>query len=707
MTLGSGPQLLIASQPAVSATVAGAADVLVNNNNGSTGTGQFTQSETSIVAFGNNIVVGFNDAGSFGSGNRFTGWSYSSDGGATFTDGGILPAHPIGDAGDPVMARDNITGRIYFSTLGFNSPGTIQMWRSDDNGVSWMAPVNATPGGSSEDKQWHAVDNFAGPGNGNVYLLTRRFSSGGGIYFYRSTDGGATFGPNGGTLIVSGLQGAYIAVGTDHSVYAFWWAGSTIQMRRSTDQGLTFGPAVTVATGLVGGTNGNLGLTGIRQGTSTAAPFRSNSFPHAAVNPVNGHLYVTYNNDAVGTDKADVFMVTSTNNGATWSAPVRVNDDATTTDQFFPTVAVSTNGTKVGIFYYSRQEDAANNNLFKYYGRIGTVTGGTVSFDPSFAISDVASFPEFGRDNVVNSVYMGDYNQAVATPGKFHVVWSDNRDDLSGGDTRKDPNVYYEAIPICDVPQVISCNIQSILANNTYTGGGSNTIFLGYGPQSTTLQATVNPNGNYTYQWSGNGTLSDNTIANPVFTPTAAGTYNFTLVVTSTDGCASTTTCDITICVVDVRVPGTNGQKVYLCHAASNDLSKAKTLSINVGSVADHLLNHPGDRLGSCEQVSCANNASLNSITGRQRAPEQQVQLDAYPNPSTGTLNLQFGNIKPGRTEIRIFNSMGRLVEKRIVEVRNAGQSIELNLNRQAAGIYNIQVISNTGVQTKRVLIRR
>ncbi len=135
-------------------------NVLVNNNNGATATSQFTQSETTILAYGNNVITGFNDAGSrSGGANRFTGYSYSTDGGLTFTDGGNLPVNAGGDAGDPVLARNNTTGRIYFSTLGF-SISTIQLFRSDDNGLTWLPPVNATPGGSSEDKQWMAVDNM-------------------------------------------------------------------------------------------------------------------------------------------------------------------------------------------------------------------------------------------------------------------------------------------------------------------------------------------------------------------------------------------------------------------------------------------------------------------------------------------------------------------------------------------------------------------
>jgi len=426
--------------------------ILTNNNGGATGTGGFTQSETSLVAFGDTVVVGYNDSGSnAGGANRFTGFSRSTDGGATFTDGGVLPTTPLGDAGDPVLARNNSTGRIYFSTLGFSAPGNIQMFRSDDNGVSWSAPVNATPGGSTEDKQWHTVDNFPGSGNGNVYLVSRRFGTTGGgpgIYFFRSTDHGNTFGPTNGTLIVAGSQGAFITVAPDHSINAFWYAGTTLQMRKSTDQGLTFGAPVTVASGLVGGTNGDLALTGLRQGTATFSGFRSNEFPHAVVNPANGHIYVTFANNPAGTDKANIYMVMSTTGGATWSLPVQVNDDVTLTDQWQPTLAVTPDGSKLGIFYYSRQEDPVNNNLFKFYGRIATIAGPTVTFAPSFAISNVASLPEFGRDTSVNTVYMSDYDTAVATPGAFHVVWSDNRSDLAGGSGRKDPNVFYEKISL-------------------------------------------------------------------------------------------------------------------------------------------------------------------------------------------------------------------------------------------------------------------
>src|SRR5262249_31735961 len=102
-------------------TPPGTLDFLTNDNTGTTGTSGFTQSETTLVAFGNTIVVGSTDSGSNNVvGTQFTGFARSTDGGNTFNDGGTLPTNPNGDAGDPVMARNDATGRIYFATLQFS-----------------------------------------------------------------------------------------------------------------------------------------------------------------------------------------------------------------------------------------------------------------------------------------------------------------------------------------------------------------------------------------------------------------------------------------------------------------------------------------------------------------------------------------------------------------------------------------------------------
>src|SRR5207248_3024559 len=77
--------------------------------------------------------------------NKFTGFGRSTDAGATFTDMGTLPTSTAGDAGDPAMARDNASGKIYFATLGYSSSNVVQVFRSADNGATFSAPVNGAP----------------------------------------------------------------------------------------------------------------------------------------------------------------------------------------------------------------------------------------------------------------------------------------------------------------------------------------------------------------------------------------------------------------------------------------------------------------------------------------------------------------------------------------------------------------------------------
>jgi hypothetical protein len=385
------------------------------------------------VVFGpggvNNVVCSaFNDSGSFvppaTATSKFTGFSQSTDGGASWKDKGALPTNPNGDAGDPVLARSDVTGKIFFSTLQFSGSG-IRVFPSTDNCSTFAAPVQGAPGKTGfQDKDWIAVDNFPGSGQGNVYLVERDFGPGIGIYLFRSTDGGLTFGPSGGTLIAPAVpfnvQGAYVAVGPDHSVYVFYFDQSLPQkivMRRSNDQGLTFGMPVTVATLATTGVSGNLFLGG---------GFRTNAFPQAVVNPLNGNIYVVFNNKPAGVDKADIFFTQSTNFGATWSAPVRVNDDSGTNDQWQPTLAVMPNGEHLFISFYDRRLDPAN-SLIDVFGIIGHISGGVVTFGPNFRITDT-SFPVVrGQDPVVNPVYMGDYDQAVADNNFFYVTWGDNR----------------------------------------------------------------------------------------------------------------------------------------------------------------------------------------------------------------------------------------------------------------------------------------
>jgi subtilisin-like proprotein convertase family protein len=415
-------------------------------------TAQDTQSETTIGVLGSNVIIGFNDSGSFDSNTHFTGYGHSSNGGLSFTDMGTLPDDTEGDGGDPVVAVDQVSSLVYFSTLGFNTGRNLQVFKSIDGGESFAAPVDGTPGysgtpGEFQDKEWLTVDNVAGAGQGNVYLCWTRFGAGGEeeIRFTRSTDNGNTFSPALGTLLSTGGQGCFVVVGADHSVHVFYYRGTgaggqggdnKLYMRRSTDLGATFGVEHEVADLLTTTVNGRLDLPG---------GLRSNSFPHAAVNPANGHLYVVYNDNPATTDDGDVYFVRSTNHGATWSAPVQVNPDDLGRDQFFPTVNVAPNGAALMIGYYSRANDPAD-LMFHRRSRLAGVN--TTSGAVSWAAQSFQLGPDtpvaIGQDPVVNATYMGDYDQIAASTGYFHSSWSDNRDGNAFHEHQ--PDVFYARV---------------------------------------------------------------------------------------------------------------------------------------------------------------------------------------------------------------------------------------------------------------------
>jgi hypothetical protein len=451
------------------------ANVLVNDPALDT-TPQDLQNQTSIVlGSGNKVVVAYNDSGSFSMANPCTlGYSVSNNGGATFTDKGTLPATaPYYTLGDPVLARSSKTGTIFLSTITALSAAfpdyladRINIFRSTDNGDTFGDPINATPGFVDGVDHFGrdsiAVDNFPGPGYGNVYLawgnttwtspLRNGKGSDRGIYFARSLDDGVTWGPNGGVPIDvkpgnEQAVGDCVTVGPDHAVYVFWWNqtnGEQILMRRSNDRGQTFGDPVVVSDLRTNDViAGNLGLT-----DGNGQPFATYIIPQAAVNPNTGDIYVIYpDKPETKGDKADIFFTQSTDGGATWSTPLRVNDDATTNDQWQPALAVTPDGSRVGIFWYDRRLDPAN-DLIDRYGAIGSVTGHTVTFGANFRITEV-SFPAArGVDPVFPGWYAatGEYDQALADKDYFYTTWGDNR--LADAFHANQPDVRLAKVPV-------------------------------------------------------------------------------------------------------------------------------------------------------------------------------------------------------------------------------------------------------------------
>lgn len=463
------------------------ANVLVNDPNADATT-QDTQSETTLVlGSGSNILVSFNDSGSdLAPDASFTGIARSTDGGSTFTDQGRPPASASSDAGDPVFARNNTTGRTILTTLGFNSGAVLQAFRTDDDGASYQGPVDCDGGGTNNDKEWVACDNFVGTGQGNFYLYYRDFGAGGGMSFTRSTDGGLTWSSR--ILLASGSgQGAWVTVGADHAVYAVWLAGSSIVLKKSTDQGLSFGAQIPVQTLRTTGVNGDLALGG---------GFRSNAFPQVVTHPGDAsQLYMVWNDKGVtpSPDKANVYFSQSTDGGATWSAAVQVNTDAGTNDNWSPVLAITPDGTALFVSWYDRRLDPAN-SLIDVFGRSATISGTTVTFGNDYRISE-ASFPVvIGQDAVIVGTYMGDYDMAVADNATFYRTWGDNR--LPRLTHANQPDVRFAKVPKAGPGAITGADGAVVSAESCTPGNGAvdpnEFVTVSFGVKNVGTAATTN-----------------------------------------------------------------------------------------------------------------------------------------------------------------------------------------------------------------------
>jgi hypothetical protein len=135
-------------------------------------------------------------------------------------------------------------------------------------------------------------------------------------------------------------------------------------------------------------------------------------------------MYVCYTLPASADHKSnlDVFCQRSTDGGATWESPVRVNEDpiTSTNDQLTPCMAINPDGV-LGVVFYDRRDDP-NNLIVQAYIAISTDGGQT------FQNSRITTQ---GTDPVLCSQFSGmplaDYIALGATRSAFYPVWTDGR----------------------------------------------------------------------------------------------------------------------------------------------------------------------------------------------------------------------------------------------------------------------------------------
>ncbi len=320
----------------------------------------------------NNLIAGSLARGDGLPGSNLT--YVSQDGGKTWSS--VAVPNPDGRTqGDDVVLFDangrGVHAFISFAGLWEERPAVaangIGLTTSDDGGRTWSDRVmvvdhlnTKTP---FEDKPWLVFDRHRRSSHvGNLYAAWTRFDVYGSadpadkshILFSRSTDGGRSFAPPirisdtpGDCVDDDGtLEGAVPAVGPDGTVYVVWGGPRGLEFDKSTDGGLTFGTDRVLVE-----TPG--GWASTVEGIS-----RHNGMPVTIVDasrgPSRGTIHVNWIDERNG--NKDVFLISSTDGGETWTAPQQVNDPATDNgrDQFFTWMAVDPADGSVNIAYYDR-----------------------------------------------------------------------------------------------------------------------------------------------------------------------------------------------------------------------------------------------------------------------------------------------------------------------------------------------------------------
>lgn len=421
----------------------------------------FTQSETSAAWCGSNVLVGFNDTAAeigtiaHGSGVSAIGFSMSSNFGAKFIYlGAPKTAANFSQilAGDPaVVCADSKT--FYYSAIlvdGLATTNGVAVGKSVDGGLTFAAPVAAVAklnSGHIISRDWLAIDS-ANPSHLYITYVDFDFSAatcgrdpisgqpiaGYAVEMVNSADAGTSWSPP--TVVEqvcadSGSPNATVlapqaAVDAQGAVYVVWEAmgenggaltARQIKIARSIDGGASFSPPVEIAA-----------VSPVGNGVDLQGFIRAFEYPSLAIGKGKkdkGFVYVAWSDasssvaDKLSTTGlygfSDVKFARSSNGGATWSAPVRVNNNVENTtaqsDQFEPSVGADKNG-KIIVCFYDRRRDPANFLLERY---CGLSTNGGVSWTNN-RVSSSKFPPLVGQDTLVAPDYMGEYD-AVTTDG--------------------------------------------------------------------------------------------------------------------------------------------------------------------------------------------------------------------------------------------------------------------------------------------------
>jgi len=385
-----------------------------------------------------------------GRGNTRVEYYFSSDGGSTWGSGIIgleTPQKTWGRETDPSVAAD-LDGNFYICVLALDNSSFdtgVYVYKSTDSGRTFGSPSpvvfdigSANP--RRADKCYMAIDASASSAFKNsiyaVWTSSGNEDNGQGLTVIRMAHKRATDSTFSASKVIShagDMRGPSLAIGPNGEFYAAWvgMPARVLLFNASFDGGDNLLPGLASIdlnihnyVGSLEGPNATFSLSGLD---------RSNSFPTIDVDrstgPNRGMVYVAWAETTNGFD-TDIFLSRLTPHPGSLpdvSSPVKVNNDASGTDQFFPWLGVDSSNGAVEVAFADRRVDPGTVLMNTFLARS---TDGGQNFKENTRVSSASSDPRVQADIAgMNSIAigMGDYLGLVAANGKTHVLWTDTR----------------------------------------------------------------------------------------------------------------------------------------------------------------------------------------------------------------------------------------------------------------------------------------
>lgn len=254
---------------------------------------------------------------------RQAGYAYTSNAGRSWTFPGVIT--PGVGRSDPVLAADN-NGQFYFCSLRINGFYS-QLFVSEDHGQTWQFRSDMSFG----DKPWIHVDQTGGPGTGMLYFDTAQ--------------GGGRCSPDGGNSwfgLGAPFKWGTITTGPGGELYEASNLNDNFQVTKVFPAWITqYPPTFTTTTINLGGRQSSFG--GPNPGGLLGQIWIATDISSG---PRRGYVYVVNSILPPGVGTTQLHFSRSTNTGASWSAPIRINDDIDPSQHFhwFATMSVAPNG---------------------------------------------------------------------------------------------------------------------------------------------------------------------------------------------------------------------------------------------------------------------------------------------------------------------------------------------------------------------------